>query len=924
MLLKNSFCNFLHCFRVVFALALLWLMLPQQVLAQAGAPFTCDVVFYQMRNQNTGTGSLLIKFAAVSNSVTPTAATPAVNTTIEINAIGYNPVDNYIYGIRADSATNTLYRIGQSGYELVGTLTQTVPSGLSLAGFVPTAGVFDAAGRYYVAGQGGTPNNITPAAIFRVDSIPATGAVNVVHQYSNTPTAVTNYGDFDFNGAGGPNGLLLAATGGNLYRINLTANASTPGIGTASHSIVPFVAGSTTTVSVGGVGSAFYDAFTSRFYVFDNTGNRFWQIVNPEVGSPSLIDTNAATYPGPPTFNPVGGFSPTDGTSCPISGTRVTDLQILKTDGNTTVTTNQVVAYNITVGNSGPYPANYSVVADPAQPGVQKLSVTCSAIGGPPSAVCPPGLTTATFQAGVTINTFPPGTSLQFTLNALITPTVGPVTNVATVTPAIDTTDSNPSNNRATDTNAISGNAPAVISSASICPAGTVESPVNLISNGNFSAAAPFSTDAQITGTQNTLQANANVVRTFVARQNGQRTYAGFGSPSSFTVLQNPFPGDPGRSVIGGSDWLIANGKFNVGPDPVSMWQQPVSNLIAGRTYQAMFYVSNAAQPGQTPALLPSVRPQVITTTSSFITATLTLANETIATDDQWRLVQGTFIPAANGTVTLSIADLTTPSPNETGGVWALSGITLRECTPAADVRVSKTNNVTSLSTGGTTQYTITLSNPTAVTATTLTFSDPAVSNFIKFTVTCTASAGSLCPAPATATTVLSVETTGVTVPRVAPNSTVTFIIRGTVTGAAGTTVTNIASIVPIGYIDTDPTNDSAQDSDPVTGSVFLSITKTNSVTTLTAGLTTSYIVTVTNSGSATVNNALFKDTPSAGLSCTSIFCTANGAALCPLPANLTIANMTGSGIQIPSLPAPPTSSVQFTINCNVTATGRP
>jgi uncharacterized repeat protein (TIGR01451 family) len=868
-----------------------------------------------MRNQNTGTGSLLIKFAAVSSSVTPTAATPAVNTTIEINAIGYNPVDNYIYGIRADSATNTLYRIGQSGYELVGALTQTVPLGLSVASLVPTAGVFDAAGRYYFAGQGGTPNNITPAAIFRVDSIPVTGAVNVVHQYSNTPTAVTNYGDFDFNGAGGPNGLLLAATQTNFFRIQLTANASTPGIGTASHT-------SFTIPSVGGVGSAFYDAFSSRFYVFNNDNNDFWQITNPETGVPGTILTDATAYPGPPAFNPVGGFSPTDGTSCPISGTRVTDLVITKSDGNTTVTTNQVVAYNITVGNSGPYPANYSVVADPAQPGVQKLSVTCSAIGGPPSAVCPPGLTTATFQAGVTINTFPPGTSLQFTLNALITPTVGPVTNVATVTPAIDTTDSNPSNNRATDTNAISGSAPAVSSSVSICPAGTVESPTNLISNGNFSAAAPFSTAAQITGGLNTLQANAAGVQTFVARQSGQQTYNPFGAPN-FVVLQNPFPGDPGRSVIGGNEWLIANGKFTGAPATVDMWRQAVGGLVAGRTYQAMFYVSNAAQPGQTPALIPSVRPQFTTSTSVFLTPALALPNEATLAGDRWTLVQGTFTLPTGGTGTVSIADVTTGAGGENGGVWALAGITLRECIPSADVRVSKTNNVTSLSTGGTTQFTITLTNPTAVTATSVSFSDPAVSNFIKTTVTCVISGTSQCP-PAAGVTVLSVETTGVVVPRISPNSTVTFIVRGTVTGAAGTTVTNIASISPIGYIDTDPTNNSAQDSDPVRGSVTLSITKTNTVTSLTAGQTTSYSIRITNSGSATVNNAVFRDTPSAGLSCTSITCSAIGAALCPLPANLTIANMTGPGIQIPSLPAPPNSSVIFTVNCNVTATGVP
>lgn len=882
-------------------------MIPQQAVAQ-GAPFTCDVVFYQLRSNNGGNNSILVKFAAVSSTVTPTAAiSTAFNPTL--NAIGYNPVDNYIYAISA--VGGNLYRIGQTGPQLVGPLVNNIAGGTALGAFTPTGAVFDAAGRFYFAGQGGT--GINPPAIFRVDSIPATGTVSVAHQYNNTGVVPPNFGDFDFNGAGGPNGLMLAATGTRFFRIQLTAAASTPGIGTATYTefaIAP---------TVGGIGSAFYDAFAGKFYVFNNGSGDFFEIINPETGIPAAVLTDPPTYAGPPTLT----TDNSDGSSCPISGTRITDLSITKSDGNTTVTTNQVVAYSITVTNAGPYPANYSVVADPAQPGVQKLSVTCSAIGGPPSAVCPPGLTTSTFQAGVTINTFPPGTALLFTLNAQITPTVGPVTNVATITPAIDTTDTDSSNNRATDTNAISGTAPAVSSSVSICPVGTVESPVNLISNGNFASAAPFSTAAQITGGLNSLQSNSATTQTFVARQSGQQTYNPFGAPP-FVVLQNPFPGDPGRSVIGGNEWLIANGKINGAPATVDMWQQAVGGLVAGRTYQAMFYVSNAAQPGQTPALIPSVRPQFTTSTSVFLTPALALANEATLAGDRWTLVQGTFTLPTGGTGTVSIADVTTGVIGETGGVWALAGVTLRECIPSADVRVSKTNNVTSLSTGGTTQYTITLSNTSTVAATTLTFSDPAVSNFIKGSVTCVASAGSQCPTPTSSITVLAVETTGVTVPVVGINSTVTFLISGTVTGAAGTTVTNIASIVPIGYIDTNPTNDSAQDSDPVTGSVNLSITKTNTVTSLVAGSTTSYSIRITNSGSATVNNAVFKDTTSPGLSCTSITCSAVGAALCPLPVNLTIANMTGPGIQIPSLPAPPNSTIIFTVNCNVTATGIP
>jgi uncharacterized repeat protein (TIGR01451 family) len=630
----------LWCIRL---LLLLLALLPIRGFAQAGSPFGCDVVFYQVRS---GAGqSLIIKYPAISGSVTPTAALPTALAP-QLNAMGYNPLDNYLYAV--ESGTANVYRIGSSGYTLVGSLVNTVPGGASMAGVNVSGGGFDGAGRYYFFSQSGAP---TAEKIFRVDQFPVAGNVNVVHQYDIAGAALGNPGDIDFNGAGGPNGLLLAATGTRFLRIQLQANTTTPGIGTATNTefVIP---------TVGTIGSAFYDAFASRFYVFNNGTNQFWEIVNPQTGTPTTALTSPPAYVGPPA---VPGTAQTDGTSCPLSGQRVTDLSIEKSDGNTTVTTNQVVAYSITVTNAGPYPANYSVVADPAQPGLQKLSVTCSAPGGPPAAVCPPGLTTSTFETGVTINTFPPATQLVFTLNALITPTIGPVTNVATVTPAIDTTDTNPSNNRATDTNAISGTAPNVISGASICPVGTVESLINHVANGNFSATAPFSTAASITGALNILQSNSAATPSFVARQSGQRTYNPFGAPA-FTVLQNAFPGDPARSVPGGNEWLIANGKFTGAAASLNMWQQAIGGLTGGRTYQAMFYVSNAAQPGQTPVLVPLTRPQVATTTSSFLTGTLTLTNETIAAGDRWTLLQGLFTMSASGTATLSIADVTTPA----------------------------------------------------------------------------------------------------------------------------------------------------------------------------------------------------------------------------------------------------------------------
>ncbi len=103
--------------------------------------------------------------------------------------------------------------------------------------------------------------------------------------------------------------------------------------------------------------------------------------------------------------------------------------------------------------------------------------------------------------------------------------------------------------------------------------------------------------------------------------------------------------------------------------------------------------------------------------------------------------------------------------------------------------------------------------------------------------------------------------------------------------------------------------------------SANLQATKTNNVTTLLPGSTTSYTVTFSNLGPSSADNATVTDVTSAGLgSCSVASCTASGgtpAATCPAtPANL----LAPGGVMIPSFPSG--AVVQFIVNCTVTATG--
>jgi uncharacterized repeat protein (TIGR01451 family) len=96
-----------------------------------------------------------------------------------------------------------------------------------------------------------------------------------------------------------------------------------------------------------------------------------------------------------------------------------------------------------------------------------------------------------------------------------------------------------------------------------------------------------------------------------------------------------------------------------------------------------------------------------------------------------------------------------------------------------------------------------------------------------------------------------------------------------------------------------------------------LSITKTNSLSTLNAGQTTTYTIVVTNGGPSSANNALLKDAPAPGLACTAVACTAaTGAASCASLTAVSLSSLQGSGIVLNNFPA--NSSYTFLVTCGV------
>jgi uncharacterized repeat protein (TIGR01451 family) len=237
--------------------------------------------------------------------------------------------------------------------------------------------------------------------------------------------------------------------------------------------------------------------------------------------------------------------------------------------------------------------------------------------------------------------------------------------------------------------------------------------------------------------------------------------------------------------------------------------------------------------------------------------------------------------------------------------------------TLAADVDlvITKTDGATTIAAGGTTTYTVVVSNTGPSDAIGASVTDTLPAAFTGASWTCLATGGGTCTASGTGNISDSVD--------VPAGATLTYTVQAALSGSASGTVTNTATVsAGAGETDTNPGNNSASDSDTITGgpppaNADLSITKTDGVTTITAGATMTYTIVLSNAGPSAANGAIFTDPAAANVSVTGVTCGgASGGAACPSVANTTVALMQGPGIVVPTLPSG--GSVTFTVDATV------
>ncbi|WP_168174573.1 DUF11 domain-containing protein [Deinococcus sp. LM3] len=278
----------------------------------AGAPYTCDARFYQIR-QDTSTLLSNLYLLDRNNLSTGGAAQWAGGFGPGLNALAFNKGDGYFYALNITPFTTgapfRLYRLGQSG--AVEVFNTTIPAGSSIA-----AAAVDSTGVMYVHRLA----QETP--LYRIQ-LPTTSGGAISMLSTLTLSQALPIFDLAFNPV---NNLLYGVfTPGGVMEINPTTGASVlrgtfPGFTTAN-----------------AIGSAFFDV-SGTLYAYQNGGT--YGTINLSTGAFTTLATGSVA-------------AQSDGASCVFPENRI---DTVKSVGTVTAVSGLVfdVPYTVTVKNTGP------------------------------------------------------------------------------------------------------------------------------------------------------------------------------------------------------------------------------------------------------------------------------------------------------------------------------------------------------------------------------------------------------------------------------------------------------------------------------------------------------------------------------------------------------------------------------------------
>ncbi|MGO1002115.1 beta strand repeat-containing protein [Lysobacter sp. CA196] len=721
---------------------------------------TCDSRLWLEQSPGAPTPTTLYQIGTNANPLTFNAVGTAAAV---YNAVGYNPADNYQYGLITPT-TNTLVRIGSDGAAV----------SLGTVGGLP-AGT-------YISGAFGTAGNI----LYVKDNVAAGTTMYAINVTTLTATPIAlssaiNIADWAWVG-----GLLYGVTNsGQLLSVNPTSGAVT-NIGLPNGLPVGFF-GAMYGAPNGLYGSG--NSPPSGFYKFD------------------LVTGTATLISGAP------GSTSNDGSNCPTANiTFGADLQITKTNtpgvnGNVDQTSDTYApgprSYTVTVTNAGPFGAANAVFTDPAIAGFTVSSVTCASPTG--GAACPTvaNTTVALMQgSGIVIPSLPysggTSSSVTFTIAGTIaTSATGNLANTGTVAAGPGTGDTTPGNNSAVDSDTLA-QAQLTLRKVSYGGVGTFDFTID---QGSTSVVATRSLTTATDGAvvtdsvpvpmtpgqtyriiENTVLSSArawtltdfsctNIAANKVFKNSGD-TYTLLGVPAGADIVCTVTDRKSPTFQIQ-KTWVRAA----PGDRVVFVWSRTAGpNSASG--YSGNFQPAADATGNNTSTSAPTavyIGDTLNLTAESWLTQTGTYTtSDYICT----RSSDGTTftVPASGGSYPLTDAD--------TGANLLCSVTNTRR---VADLSITKTNTPAagandqagdSVVRGTNTTYSIVASNAGPDAADGAVVRDTVASGLICATVTCSASGGAVCPGTVD---VATLQGSGLIVPTFPANSSLTLLLTCTV-----------------------------------------------------------------------------------------------------------------------------------------------
>ncbi len=620
----------------------------------------------------------------------------------------------------------------------------------------------------------------------------------------------------------------------------------------------------------------------------------------------SLSNTASADVPG-------GWADPVPGDNSATDVDTLTpraDLLVTKTDGQATAIPGQQIDYTVTVTNDGPSYVAGASVSDAVPAAITGVGWTCVVAGG---GSC--GAASGSGNGVTTTVDLGPGATATIEITGTVSPSAsGSISNTVTATVPAGVVDPVPGNNAATDVDTLAPQSDLAVTKtdgrASAVPGQALAYTVTVTNGGPSAVTGATVSDvvpAAVTGVSWTcsvttgtgacgaVSGSGNAVATTLDLASGAvatLVVSGAVSPSASGSLSNT------ASVSVPSGWTDPVSANDSATDTDTL--TPRADLVVTKTDgqagavpgSAVTYtvtVTNGGPSAVTGATVSDSVPAAVTGVSwtcvvagggscgaasgsgNAVATTLDLASGAVAT----LVVSGTVSPSASGslsnTASASVpAGWTDPVPgnNSATDVDALA--------PQSDLAVTKSDGVAALVPGGPVTYTVAVTNngPSSVSGAGFADSVPAAVTGVSWT--CVVAGGGSCGAASGSGNAVA------TTLDLASGAVATFTVSGTVSASATGSLANTATAsVPSGWTDPVPGNDSATDTDTLTGAADLSVTKTDGVGALVPGSPVTYTVVVTNNGPSAVTGATLADAVPAAVTAVSWSCAAAGGGSC-------------------------------------------